>query len=314
MAAVRIILIIAVGVAATWQLADNWTRVFETVKSLDWGRTVLSFLFVFLGIICGAMGWRAVLRGLGARVVMHRSLPINLVGQLGKYLPGSVWAYLLQMALGRKAGLARSTVLVASLLSVALAMAAALICGAFAIPEIAPALHLSPWMPLAFGIVPVLALMVYPRALAAIVNAGSRVARISPSITPLPPATVATSMLWLFGCYVAYGMHLWILVGQWRTAALSSLSFCIGIMALSMVAGVVGFLLPAGFGAREVVVITGLSPIVGIGPATAYAAVSRLLFVAADLLAAGLAGSVMLRWRHSDAMRPEQAGAPLSQN
>ncbi|MGQ7387952.1 hypothetical protein ACTGWU_10765, partial [Streptococcus suis] len=73
---------------------------------------------------------------------------------------------------------------------------------------------------------------------------------------------------------------------------LNPLLLCIGTMALAMVVGLVAFLLPSGIGAREFIIVAALSPIVGVGPATAYAAVSRLMFVAADLLTAGGAAAI----------------------
>jgi hypothetical protein len=73
-------------------------------------------------------------------------------------------------------------------------------------------------------------------------------------------------------------------------------------MALGMLAGIVGFLLPAGVGARELVIIAAVGPLVGIGEATAYAAVSRLMFVAADLFSAGgAAGMAVIARRRKGA-------------
>ena len=40
---------------------------------------------------------------------------VFLVGQLGKYVPGSIWAYVLQMELGKRYGIARARVFAASL-------------------------------------------------------------------------------------------------------------------------------------------------------------------------------------------------------
>ena len=46
---------------------------------------------------------------------------------------------------------------------------------------------------------------------------------------------------------------------------------------------------PAGAGVREVLLVALLSPVLGVGAATAVALVSRVLTTVGDLLAAGLA-------------------------
>ena len=52
---------------------------------------------------------------------------------------------------------------------------------------------------------------------------------------------------------------------------------------------------PAGAGVREVVLVALLSPVLGVGAATAVALVSRVLTTAGDLLAAGLAAGYVRR-------------------
>src|SRR5690606_23657362 len=71
---------------------------------------LLSLVAVVVGIMCSTMSWQVLLDDLGKPIGVGRGAQIFLVGQLGKYLPGSVWAYVLQIELGRKAGLARARV------------------------------------------------------------------------------------------------------------------------------------------------------------------------------------------------------------
>lgn len=66
-------------------------------------------------MVVATYGWQVIVDELGAPVGGFRCGQIYLVGQLGKYLPGSVWAYLLQMELGRRAGVPRARVFTASL-------------------------------------------------------------------------------------------------------------------------------------------------------------------------------------------------------
>ncbi len=82
------------------------------------------------------MSWQVLVDDLGKPIGPGRGAQVFLVGQLGKYLPGSVWAYVLQLELGRKAGLAWARVFAGTLFSIAVTIVAALLAGALAVPEI----------------------------------------------------------------------------------------------------------------------------------------------------------------------------------
>ena len=59
---------------------------------------------VSAGVLLGRLVWRAALAALGTRVAVPDAARIYLVGQLDKYVPGSVVAFLLKMELARSAG------------------------------------------------------------------------------------------------------------------------------------------------------------------------------------------------------------------
>ena len=86
---VRTLLIVLVVVAAAWQLWVNWPEVAHTVAELQWHRTLLSLVAVVIGIMCSTMSWQVLLDDLGKPIGVGRGAQIFLVGQLGKYLPGS---------------------------------------------------------------------------------------------------------------------------------------------------------------------------------------------------------------------------------
>lgn len=288
----RTVLVVLVVVAAVWQLWANWDQVAATVADLQWHRTLLSLMAVVVGIGCSTMSWQVLLDDLGRPIGIGRGAQIFLVGQLGKYLPGSIWAYVLQIELGRKAGLARARVFAATLFSVVIAVVAALIAGALAIPRLVaedPRLSWLPWLYLAL---PIALAMLYPPILTAIVRIGFRILGRPRPDHPVTLKVVLASLAFALGSYVSFGTHLWLLADTREGLTLSPLTLCIGTMAIAMLAGLVFFLLPSGVGAREFVIIIALSPLVGIGPATAYAAVSRVMFILADLTTAGAAAGV----------------------
>ncbi|WP_454129856.1 lysylphosphatidylglycerol synthase domain-containing protein [Microbacterium aurum] len=290
--AARTVLIVLVIAAAVWQLWSNWDDVAHTIAELQWHRTALSLVAVVFGIGLSTMSWQVLLDDLGKPIGIGRGAQIFLVGQLGKYLPGSIWAYVLQLELGRKAGLARARVFAATLFSVVIAVVAALIAGSLAIPELVEQDARLSWLPWLYIALPFALALLYPPVLTAIVRIGFRVLRRPRPDHPVRLRIVLASLACAVGSYVAFGTHLWLLADTGGGLTLGPLALCIGTMAIAMLAGLVFFLLPSGVGARELVIIVALTPLVGAGAATAFAAVSRVMFIVADLATAGSAAAV----------------------
>ena len=121
------------------------------------------------------------------------------------------------------------------------------------------------------------------------------------------------SVVAALGTYVFFGLHLWLLADTREGLTISPLSLCIGTMAIAMLAGLAFFMLPSGVGAREFVIVVALSPVVGIGRATAYAAVSRAMFILAELVSAGTAAGLLLLKQRRRAIRTRESEEPLWQ-
>lgn len=290
-------LVALVVAAAVWQLWANWDSVAHTIADLQWHRTALSLVAVIVGIGSSTLSWQVLLDDLGKPIGVGRGAQIFLVGQLGKYLPGSIWAYVLQIELGSKAGLARARTFAATLFSVVIAVVAALLCGSLAIPSLMAADPRLSWLPWLYVILPFAIVMLWPRVLTAIVRVGFKVLRRPRPDHPVTLLVVLKSLGFAIVSYFAFGTHLWLLADTREGLTISPWALCVGTMAVAMLAGLVFFLLPSGVGAREFVIIAALTPIVGIGPATAYAAVSRVMFIVADLATAGTAAGVAVAAR-----------------
>jgi hypothetical protein len=296
---VRWVLIIIVVAAAVWQLVANWDNVATTVSQLQAHRVALAFLAVVGGILSSTMSWIALVDELGHPIGARRGAEVFLVGALGKYVPGSVWAYVLQIELGHRSGLARARVFTSTVFNLAVILVAALIAAALAVPALVEDDPQLSWLPWLYVLLPFAVVCLHPRVLTLITNVGFRLLKRPLPDHPVRLRAVSKSLGYAVLTYVFYGAHLWMLADTWRGLTMNPLMLYIGTMALAMVAGLVAFLLPSGIGAREFIIVAALSPLVGVGPATAYAAVSRLMFVAADLLTAGGSAAVAAWTRRS---------------
>ncbi len=185
-------LVVIVFAAAVYFIAVQWPQVQATVFALQWWQVLLSLLALIPGVLLGMYMWRVVMASLLRSVdIEPQGLVLNqiyLVGQIGKYLPGSVWAFVLQMELGRKNGIARAQVFVASLVSTGITIGAALVVGASALPILVQRQPNLQWL---YVILPVVILAMNPNVVTFLVNIVLRVFRRP----PLPERIQANTMV-----------------------------------------------------------------------------------------------------------------------
>lgn len=285
----RNLLVVVVLAAAIYSLVRNWQDVDLTIHQLTWTDWVPSLIVVLAAIACSTLSWQVMVDELGEPIGALRGGQVFLVGQLGKYLPGSVWAYVLQLELGRRAGLARTRVFAGTVFSLAIAVVAALIAGSLAIPTLVsqnPSLAPIQWC---YVLLPIGLICLHPKVLTWAARTGFRLLRRPDPGHPVGLKAVAKSFGWALASYGFFGLHLWLLVHNFPNVGLGLLPLSIGTMAAGMLAGLFFFLLPSGAGVRELVIVTALSPSVGSGKAVAFAAVSRVFLTVADLVSAGAA-------------------------
>jgi len=287
---VRRLTVLAVVASAAVQVARQWPAVSATVRSLPWGNVLLAVLATAAGVLLGPLVWRATLAAMGTRVRVPDAATVYLVGQLGKYVPGSVVAVLLQMELARSVGISRARGLTASLLTAGVAVVTSLLAGLLAVPALAGGWPALLWL---FVLLPVGLALLHPTALTHLVDRVLGLLRQPPLPQRLVGGAIArASALSLLG-YLLYGVHLFVLVAALPAAGSTDpallLVLCVGTMGVAMTAGLVAFVLPSGIGAREVVVVAALAAVLPYGQALALAVVSRVLFTVVELVSAGAA-------------------------
>jgi uncharacterized membrane protein YbhN (UPF0104 family) len=147
----------------------------------------------------------------------------------------------------------------------------------------------------AFLAAPALLACLHPKVLNYVLGRLFRLTRRPPLEQPLTARAIATSLAWSFGSWIFYGLQIWLLATRLGAPRGTGALLAIGGFALAWSAGFLAVFAPAGAGVREVVLVALLSPVLGVGAATAVALVSRVLTTAGDLLAAGLAAGYVRR-------------------
>jgi glycosyltransferase 2 family protein len=312
--AVRIVAALAIGYFVVATTVSQWPYVHATFHRLSWAALALSLVAALLGIATNTYAWRAALADLDHEVPIRSAGQIFLVGQLGKYLPGSVWSYVLQMELGRRAGIPRARAFLASLISTGLGITVGLVIGALGLPTtraasragVHPELARAAFY-LALILLPIALVCAHPRVLSRLVALLLRVLRRSPLERGLSWRGVLRVAVWSAAGYVFFGVHLWLLARSQAGPGWTGLGLCVAAIGLSISVSTFVVLAPSGLGVREfLIAITLMAVGMPYGAAYAIALASRLVATAADVVAAGGAAlAATRRIRHSTAVPAE---------
>jgi hypothetical protein len=261
-------------------LARRWSEVEPLLGRLSILAVASAAVAVLVGALCSFLSWRAILTDLGSPVPLSAGMRIYFLGQLGKYLPGSIWTALVQMELGRDYQIPRRASAAAAAISMFMVLGVGLLVALFVLPLLGSgAFGQYSW---ALAVLPLLLLTLYPPLLNRLVRVLLRLARREPMPKDLTLAGIVRSAGWALLMWAFYGLQIWFLA---RGIGVGGPALLVRVMGAFAGAWAIGFLLvvaPAGVGAREAALILLLDPVMPGPQATVIAVVSRLLFTLAD--------------------------------
>lgn len=261
-----------------WAFAGQWGAVSARIDVLPLIVWAFAALSVLVGLLASGLAWRAVLSGLGHRLAPRQAGRVFFVGQLGKYVPGSVWTVVGQTEAARRYGLARApvaaTALVVMLLNVVTGASVAAATG-------------SGQTAVVIAVAGAAAVALCPPILRRLVRLTGRVINRDLDVV-VDARHIAVATGWTLLMWAAYGAHTVLVVEglqpglslAWPTAA--------GVFAAAWTAGFLAVVAPAGAGVREALIVALLSPETGSAVAGAFAVVSRLLLTMGDIVWAAL--------------------------
>ena len=291
--------LLAAGLAL-WAVGSRWQEVLDAGRRLDPLVVLAAAGFTVLNVTTAGLGWWTALADLGSRLPLGAAARIFYLGQLGKYVPGSVWPVVAQAELGRDHQVPRRRTATATFLSMLIGLTTALLL-VLALLPVAPGV-----LPDGFGWVALLVLpllvVLHPRVLAFGVNRVLRVLRRDPLERPTTVAGTVRAAGWNLLSWLAAGLQVFVLAtGLGAPADGATAALAIGGYALAWAVGFVVVIAPAGAGAREVALAAVLSPVLDVGAVVLLVLVSRVLFTACDL---GFAGAAVAAERRLARTRP----------
>lgn len=274
-------------------VVESWDDVRATLARISPLDLVLSEVLVLTGLAASVLTWRVVLRELGSTVPVAAASKIYLLGQLGKYLPGSFWALVVQMELAARAGVHRPRALAAGFVAIGVNLVVGLTIGLFVVPSVVAG---GSWRTVTIvGLLVGSAVALSPPVLRRLVNVGLRLVRRPAVERNVSWRGIFTATGWSVASFASYGIGVWVISVAVGAPAGESLPLCLGGTALAMTLGFLVFVAPSGIGVREAVIVAALAPVLDRPEALAVALAARLLFTLADLLAAAVVAPVRLR-------------------
>lgn len=281
--AVRITFLLAVVAFAAWGLHGSWRDLLAAISATPVPGLAVAAGLVLLGLMTTCGAWLRLLAGYGHRLPPEDGRRIFFVGQLGKYIPGSVWSMGAHADLARSFGVPIRVTVGTSLAFLGLNVATA---GLLAFGMLAagmPTLPLPRWAGALGALACALALTPPVVARLGTLVAG-RAGTLRLTWRALGVLVARMALTWT--CYAGALVALVPGTTPGRTAEL--LAVAAGGFAAAYVVGVAVVVAPAGVGAREVTLVALLAPAVGLATATAVALVTRVLHTAADLALAAV--------------------------
>lgn len=269
----------------TRTLAKNWNETQDLIENAEWGWLLVAIPVCLAGMTGVGTPWRKIIAALGEEHGMLETLRWYFPGQLGKYVPGGIWPVVGRGELAVKGGVARTVAYTSVALSLALTYLAAaltalvllffsLLSGESAAGAI--------W---ALLVLPLGLAVLHPAVLRKLVTIAERVLSREVPVQVPDYATTVRLLLSHVPAWLLIGIATWLVARAFDPSPPVAQVLFAGV--LSWIVGFVVVPVPGGIGVREAAFVAAATSLPN-DVAAATAIVSRLCFISADLLGAGL--------------------------
>jgi uncharacterized membrane protein YbhN (UPF0104 family) len=285
---VKLVFGLAVLAFGALYVVRRWDELSDALARLSWPALLLAIPPAALAQLAAVRAQRTIMSDLGAPLPFVPSARLYFVSQLGKYLPGSVWAMVALVTLSRDYHVPRKTSFSTGVLSMAFSIAIAFCVAAVLLPFGALKTVEHYWY---VGLLlPVMLVALQPRVITGLLNVALRLVRRQPLEARMSYPGTFRAAGWMAVSWLLFGLHAFALVvGIGGVADARTLAVSIGGFALSYGIGPLFLIAPAGAGVREAALALTLGNVAGgTTAAVAVALVSRILLIMVDFGQAGV--------------------------
>ena len=190
-------------------LAGQWRQARPLLGRLSAPVVLAAWVPVLAGIYATFRSWRAALAALGGRLPHAGAMRVFYLGQLGKYLPGTIWPAVTQMRLGRDYRVPPRASGAAFAVFMLVLVGTGLLVGLPVVPLLGRhAVDEYRWLVL---VLPLFALALAPPVLNRAIALALRAVGRPPLPAPLSLAGVLRVAGWALVCWLCYGAHVYLL-------------------------------------------------------------------------------------------------------
>jgi uncharacterized membrane protein YbhN (UPF0104 family) len=297
----RVGMLLVVLGCCSYGLYTEWPLVVPALSRLRWYAVAASLAAAMTGTSCQMLAWRTILADLGSPVPVRTAARISFVAQLGKYVPGGVWAVAAQVELGHDYRVPRRRSLAAVLVSLIVTIGTGLTVALATLPFVSPGLARHYWWVLA--IVPLVGICLCPPVLGRLLDRVLALTRSQPLATRLSWRGLGRALGWNLAGWLLLGVQVWFVVADMGGGRAALALVAIGGYALAFSAGMLLVVVPSGIGAREVILALALAPVLPHGAAIAVALTTRGIATLSDVML-GAIGAIVGRHRPARFARP----------
>lgn len=267
------------------------------LQELNFAVLATSALLVVAGLVAQMLSWRALFTGASSEVPSLRAAAqIYYLGQLGKYVPGSIWAVVAQSELGLGHRISRPRSAAVALGGAGILVVTGTGVAAAALSVTSPGSLATYWW--ALPALPVGVCLLWPSVFNRLIRVALRVAHRDGTTEGIGARSLVVSVAWAMVMWGFFGAHVWVLAEALGGRSPHTAVISVGAFALAWVVGVLVVIAPAGAGAREAALVLALGSVLEGPKALVLALVSRILMVIGDAVVAGaVAPDLLLRRR-----------------
>jgi uncharacterized membrane protein YbhN (UPF0104 family) len=283
----KIAFAVAVAIAIAAALVSQWGELHEAAANArpSWGYIALSCALVLANYALLIQAWRVLLKGWGGSLAFWPSARIWTISNLGRYIPGKVWAIGSLAVMAQSRGVSGAAAVGAALLGSLINTVAGFIvlaatgAGVLELPTVA-----------VIAIVLLgAAILVAPPFLPWLGRVAGRLARRDIVIPRIPHSAIWIAAAISALSWVLYGVAFRVLAAGVLSRAPGAAGLYTAIFTGSYLAGFLAIIAPGGVGVREVVMAGALKGAgFGTGEAILLVVASRIWLTVLEILPAAL--------------------------
>lgn len=265
-------------------IAAKWETVLVNFSNFNFPPLLVSFLFLMLVYPEGAFCWYLVLRKMGFKIDIKKTLWTWIVANTSRYIPGMIWQYVGRVKLAQRVlGISPGKIFQSILLEIFLILTAGVFTAAFAIPLIKEQIAGGFWI----FLLPIPILILHPSISEKLIGVLAKFAKrkFASNYKSVGFRDTLLTFPWYVSNFLINGTALFFLVSAfYQTFDFVYILVFSGIYAFSWVFGYISVFAPAGLGVAEVSLAYLLSFKIPFALASTIALSYRFFLTVAELL------------------------------